>query len=232
MGSSDGWPSSVHLLAGPLLPVPNRLLVRVVPWHEWCGFRASDEVLGPFIQGDVEVCLSEQLFRGGRRFLEYGLDEGRVIGSLVEVFNHHRLGDLGDAVPHGLKPLEVRPKGFIVLVPDGFEIPWLHRLVGEGLEVGDEAPTEVVPIVDAVSWQMSEPLQRVLPQDNGQVRSHHILCRPSGPDGSCEDGQPASWILLGLVLVNVGDLEVGGHWMARRHGVSAETPHVSSCRCS
>jgi hypothetical protein len=26
-------------------------------------------------------------------------------------------------------------------------------------------------------------------------------------------------------------LKLGGHWMAQRQGVSAETPHVSSCRC-
>jgi hypothetical protein len=39
--------------------------------------------------------------------LEYGSDEGRVIGSPVEVFNYRRLGDFGDAIPHGLKPLEV-----------------------------------------------------------------------------------------------------------------------------
>jgi hypothetical protein len=79
------------------------------------------------------------------------LDEGRVIGSPVEVFDHRHLGDFGDAVLHGLKPLEEWPEGFLALEPDGFEVPWSRRLVGEGLEVGDEAPTEVVPIIDAVS---------------------------------------------------------------------------------
>jgi hypothetical protein len=106
-GPSDGWPGSVHLLAGPLLPVPVRLLVRVSPWRGWRGFCASDEVLGPFIRDDVEVCLLEQLFGGGWCFLKYGSDEVRVIGSSVEVINHHCLGDFGDAVPHCLKPLEV-----------------------------------------------------------------------------------------------------------------------------
>jgi hypothetical protein len=75
-GSSDRWPSSVHLLTGPLLPVPVRLLVLVAPWRGWHGFHASDEVLSPFIHGDVEVCLLEQLSRGGGCFLEYGSDEG------------------------------------------------------------------------------------------------------------------------------------------------------------
>jgi hypothetical protein len=106
-GSSDGWSGDMYLLTRPLLPVPVRLLVRVAPWCWWCGFSTSDEVLGPLVSSDVEVCLSKQLFRGGRCFLQYGSDEGRVIGSLVEIFNHHCLGDFGDAVSHGLKPLEV-----------------------------------------------------------------------------------------------------------------------------
>jgi hypothetical protein len=110
-----------------------------------------DEVLSPFVGGDVEVCFPEQLFGGGRRLLQYGSDEGRVIGSLVEVLNHCCLGDLGDAISHGLKPLEVRPKRFIPSATDGFEVPLLRRLVGEGLEVGDKTPTEVAPIIDAMS---------------------------------------------------------------------------------
>jgi hypothetical protein len=40
-----------------------------------------DEVLGPFIRGDVDVRFSEQLFGGGWHFLEYDSDEGRVVGS-------------------------------------------------------------------------------------------------------------------------------------------------------
>jgi hypothetical protein len=87
--------------------------------------------------------------------VQYGSDEGQVIRSLVEVLNHCCLSDLGDTVSHGLKPLKVRPKCFIAPPPDGFEVTWLRRLVGERLKVGDETPTEVTPIVDAVSWQMS-----------------------------------------------------------------------------
>jgi hypothetical protein len=109
-----------------------------------------DEVLGPFIRGDVDVCLPEQLFGGGWRFLEYGSDEGRVVGSPEEVFNYGRLNDFGDAIPHCLKSFEERPEGLIILAPDGFEVPWLRRLVGERLEIGNEAMTEVAPIVDVV----------------------------------------------------------------------------------
>jgi hypothetical protein len=91
-------------------------------------------------------------------------------------------------------------------VPYGFEVPWPRQLVREGLEVGDETPTEIAPIVGAVSWQMSEPLQHVLPQDDGQLRHHYVFRRSSGPGDGEVDGQPATRVLLGLVLVDVGDL--------------------------
>jgi hypothetical protein len=48
---------------------------------------------------------------------------------------------------------------------------------------------------------------------------------PSSPGSGCVDNQPTPRVLLGFVFVDVGDFEVGGHWMARRRGVSAETPH-------
>jgi hypothetical protein len=112
----------------------------------------SDEVLSSFVGGDVEVRFLEQLLGGGWRLLQYSSDEGWVIGSPIEVLNHCCLSDLEDVIPHGLKPLEVRPKCFISLMPDGFEVPRLRWLVREGLEVGDKTPTEVAPIVDAVSW--------------------------------------------------------------------------------
>jgi hypothetical protein len=83
--------------------------------------------------------------------LQYGLDEGRVIRSPVEVLDYCCFRNLGDTISYGLKPFEVRPESLIPSALDGFEVPWLRWLVGERLEVGDEAPTEVAPDVDGVS---------------------------------------------------------------------------------
>jgi hypothetical protein len=141
----------VDLFTRPLLPALVGLLVRVTQWRRWSRLHSPDEVLSPFVGGDVEVRLPEQLLGGGRCLLQYGSDEGRVIGSPIEVLDHYCFSDLGNAISHGLKPLEVRSKSLIPSTPDGFEVPWLRRLVGEGLEVGDKTPTEVTPIVDAVS---------------------------------------------------------------------------------
>jgi hypothetical protein len=150
-GTRDGWSSDVDLFTRPLLPMLVGLLVCVTPRCRRSRLRSLDEVLSSFLGGDVEVRFLEQLLRGGRHLLQYGSDEDRVIGSPVEILNHCCLSDLGDAISHGLKPLEVRLKCFIPLTADVFEVPRLHRLVGEGLKVGDEASTEIAPIVDAVS---------------------------------------------------------------------------------
>jgi hypothetical protein len=145
------WSGGMHLFARSLLPTFAGLLVRIASWCCRCGLRSSDEVLSSLVDGDVEVGFPEQLLRGSRRFLQYGSDEGRVIGSSVEVLDHSRLRDLGDTISHGLEPFEVRPESFVPLALDGFEVPWLHRFVGEGLKVGGETSAEIALIVDAVS---------------------------------------------------------------------------------
>jgi hypothetical protein len=90
-----------------------------MPWCRWSRLRSLDKVLSPFVGGDVEVRLPEQVLESGRRLLQYGSDEGRVIGSLVEVLDHYYFSDLRNAISHGLKPLEVRLWGT--------DIPRVHQ---------------------------------------------------------------------------------------------------------
>jgi hypothetical protein len=82
--------------------------------------------------------------------LEYGSDEGRVVGSPIKVFNYGRLSDFGDAIPHCLKSFEERLEGLIILASDGFEVPWLRRLIEKRLDDHDKPATEVTPIIDEV----------------------------------------------------------------------------------
>jgi hypothetical protein len=83
--------------------------------------------------------------------LKYGPDEGRVVGSLIEVFYHSRFYDFGNTIPHCLKSFEERPESLIILARNGFEVSWLRRFVRERMEVCDEPATEVTLVVDAVS---------------------------------------------------------------------------------
>jgi hypothetical protein len=57
---------------------------------------------------------------------------------------------------------------------------------------------------------MSQPLHCVLPEDNGQVCGHYVLGRPCSSSSGGVDGQPASWILLRFIFVDIGYLEVRG----------------------
>jgi hypothetical protein len=95
------------------------------------------------------------------------------------------------------------------------------------LDVREKLAAKISPIVDAVSRQLSTPLQRVLPQDNGQVHRHDVFRCPSSSGDDHVDGLPAPWVLLGLVCVDVGDFEVRRLLDGLEPGVSAETPHVS-----
>jgi hypothetical protein len=103
----DGWSGGVDFVTRHLLPMLVGLLVHVASWCRWCRLCSSDEVLSPFVGGDVEVRLPEQLFGGSRRLLQYGSDEGRVIRSSIEVLDHRCFRNLGNTISHGLKPFEV-----------------------------------------------------------------------------------------------------------------------------
>jgi hypothetical protein len=119
-GSGARLPRGMHLLVGSLFPAFVQLLVHVPPW---CGrhmLRASNEVLGPLVRDDVDVRLPEQLFGSGRCFLKYGPDKGRVVESPIEVFNHSRLNDFWNTVPHRLKSFKERSESLIILPPNGW----------------------------------------------------------------------------------------------------------------
>jgi hypothetical protein len=59
LGTRDGWSSGMDFFTRPLLPAFVSLLVCVMPWCRWSRLRSPDEVLGPFVGGDVEVHLPE-----------------------------------------------------------------------------------------------------------------------------------------------------------------------------
>jgi hypothetical protein len=68
-GTRDGWSCGMDFFTRPLLSALVGLLVRVTSWCGWSRLRSLDEVLGTFVDGDVEVCLPEQLLGSGRRLL-------------------------------------------------------------------------------------------------------------------------------------------------------------------
>jgi hypothetical protein len=71
-------------------------------------------------------------------------------------------------------------EGLVTLSFDGFEVLGLCRLIGKGLEIRDNPVAEVGLIVDAMARKVLEPLQCILPEDDGQVHYHDVLCCPDG----------------------------------------------------
>jgi hypothetical protein len=68
-GARGRWSGGVHFFARPLLPTLVGLLVRVTSWCRRCGLCSSNEALGPFVGGDVEIGFPEQLLGGSRCLL-------------------------------------------------------------------------------------------------------------------------------------------------------------------
>jgi hypothetical protein len=145
---------------------------------------------------------------------------------MIEVLDYGCLRDVGDAVPHCLETPEERVEGLVVLALDGLVVLGSCWFVRKGLEIRDKPTPEAVPVVDAVLWQVSEPLQRVLPQDNGQIHCHDVFRRPSGSTSGRVYDQPPTRVLLGFIFVDVGDLEVWRPLDRPKPGVRVETPHV------
>jgi hypothetical protein len=56
-----------------------------------------------------------------------------------------------------------RVEGLVTLALDELEVLGLCRFIGNGLEIHDKPVTVVIPFVDAVSRQVSEPQHRILP---------------------------------------------------------------------
>jgi hypothetical protein len=140
----------VHFFSRSLVLALVMLLVHIFPRCWRCWFRVPDEVFGSLVGGDVDVRLLEQLFRGGGCLLEDSPDEGRVIGSTVEVIDHGCIRDIKDVVPHCLKMPKERAEGLVALVLDVLEVPWLRQFVGRGLKVCDKPAPEVIPVVNSV----------------------------------------------------------------------------------
>lgn len=52
-------------------------------------------------------------------------------GTIEEVLNHRHLGNVGDAVSHGLEMLQEQAEGLVIVAPDRLEVPWLGGFIGE-----------------------------------------------------------------------------------------------------
>lgn len=87
-----------------------------------------DNVASPLVYGDVSINVMEELFRHIQSPMERGSYEGLIMGPSIEVFNHYRLSEDGNTIPHRLKTLQKGVERLVVLALYG-PVPWLRRLI-------------------------------------------------------------------------------------------------------
>jgi hypothetical protein len=75
---------------------------------------------------------------------------------------------------------------------------------------GEYRRRKIIPLKFRVLQErkVTEPLEHVLAQSDQEIHRHDDLRCTSGLGDRRVNGQPTTWVLLDLVLVNVGDLEV------------------------
>lgn len=157
---------------------------------------------------DISVGVTKQLLHCEAWPLEQLLDEVLIAGAPVEVIDDYFVDDVGDLVSHRLEPLEVRAETLVVLPLHRLQVLGLGRFVGERAEVGDELGAKAIPAVDAIVGEVAQPLERVNPHHDRDVRYHDVLVGSSHPGHGLIQREQNCGIQLGLVFANVGDFEV------------------------
>ena len=73
------------------------------------------------------------------------------------------------------------------------------------LEIPDEDPLEVRPIMDAVMWKEFEPCLNMFPHANGKILDDEVVViHSSGSTGEPEVFEPNAWVRLPSVFGDVG----------------------------
>lgn len=75
MGSSPWRFHDMYFFSWPLVPALVLLLAGFLLWGQRCGIRLTDEVPSTLVDGDTDVCFSEELLQGCWSFLEDSSDE-------------------------------------------------------------------------------------------------------------------------------------------------------------
>ena len=106
------------------------------------------------------------------------------------------------------------PHGLIGLLLVAFEVPGVPRVDIHPLEVPDEDPLEVCPVVDAVVREEFEPCLNMFPHTNGEVLNDEVvIIHSSSSTGEPEVFEPYTRIRLPSIFSDIGrQSEALGDW--------------------
>ena len=93
------------------------------------------------------------------------------------------------------KLADVISQGFAGLLLAAFEVAGVSRADVRPLEIPDEDPLEVCPVVDVVVWKEFEPCPNMFPHANGKILDDEIvIVHSSSSTGEPEVFEPNAWV--------------------------------------
>jgi len=100
--------------------------------------------------------------------------------------------------------MDVIPQGLVELLLVALEVPRIPRMDIRPLEIPDEDPLEIRPVVDAVWREEFEPCSNMLPHVDGEVLNDEMfIIHSSGSAGEPEIFEPYTGVCLPSVRGDV-----------------------------
>ena len=96
------------------------------------------------------------------------VDQGLLGHSREECADDVRIDDIREGVASLGEPTDVVPQGLARLLLATLEVPGVPRADIRPLEIPDEDPLEVHPVVDAVMWEEFKPCPNMFPHADGE----------------------------------------------------------------
>ena len=119
------------------------------------------------------------------------MDQGLAVCPGEESTDDGRVDDIREGVTTLGKPADVISQGFAGLLLAAFEVPGVSWADVRPLEIPDEDPLKVCPVVDAVVWKEFKPCPNMFPHANGKILDDEIvIIHSSGPIGELEVFEP------------------------------------------
>ena len=96
------------------------------------------------------------------------MDQGLVVCPREECAVDICVDDIREGVASLRKPTDVIPQGLVAFLLTALEVPGVSWADVRPLEISDEDPLEVHPVVDAVMWEEFKPCPNMFPHADGE----------------------------------------------------------------
>ena len=119
------------------------------------------------------------------------MDQGLAVCPREECADDIRVDDIREGLASLRKPTDVIPQELVGLLVAALEVLGVPRADIRPLEIPDEDPLDVCPVVDAVVWKEFKPRPNMFPYANGKILDDEIVIIHSfGSTGSTEVFEP------------------------------------------